>query len=714
MPAPAARRNFFGHVKRWFRRGRRPVVACIGAAIFLLSISSWYRGIDSLQRYELRMHDILFFWRTAQPPSAKVALVGITASSLDQGQLSKFAGESGVIRQMSENAWPWPRAIHARIIERLFESGARAVAVDIAMPNERDGDDELARVLKKYEGRVVLATLAQIGKDHLGREAITFFYPHPRFTEAAGPDASGLVLYSQDVDATTRRVDFRTSEMRIYGYDDGARDLCLFAVRAVELYSGQRQPDRYREIIDYAGPPATYAYLPVEELFIESIFRGNSPLYQQGNVLRDKLVFYGPIAEIFHDVHKTPLGVMPGVEIHAQLAGALLDGRSVRDASSLAANAMALAGALGAVLVVLLLRSPLWQSAGLLGLGGLFLGGSYLAFVKASILFPIVPWFTGISGTGLLGIIYLFTVERWERVHTRKVLERSVNKRIAKVMLRNADDFDHARRGERRPVAILFSDIRGFTTWSERAEPEHLVGQLNEYFEGMVDLIERDESFGNAQKFIGDAILAAWGDTPENRFGDAEDARRAVSTALNMRVKLRQLNTTWDARTDRSILNIGIGVNIGDVVVGEVGHPDRREYTVLGDGVNFAARLESATKQFHTDCLVGEKIEALTREHFIYRHADFIRVKGKTKPVNVFIPLSDRTVPPPDWLADYHEARQRYLARQFAEAATLFQDVKTRLGGEDFLCDLYLGFCAQFQAEPPPQDWDGSRELTEK
>ena len=170
----------------------------------------------------------------------------------------------------------------------------------------------------------------------------------------------------------------------------------------------------------------------------------------------------------------------------------------------------------------------------------------------------------------------------------------------------------------------------------------------------------------------------------------------------------------WSERPDRTPITIGIGVNLGEVIVGEVGHPDRKEYTVLGDGVNFAARLESGTKQFHTDCLVGESVEALTRDRFVFRHVDYIRVKGKTKPVNVYIPLSDRSVPPPEWLGEYARARELYVARKFVEAAALFRKVKEQIGGEDFICDMYAERCERYAQEPPPADWDGSYTLTEK
>jgi adenylate cyclase len=335
---------------------------------------------------------------------------------------------------------------------------------------------------------------------------------------------------------------------------------------------------------------------------------------------------------------------------------------------------------------------------------------SHLAFSKWDVILPMMVGIFGPLAVGGVGVIYSFFLEQREKAHIRKVFNRFVSTRIAGIVLKNSEEIEQAKRGEKRPVAVLFSDIRSFTTWSEKAAPEELVGQLNEYFERMVGHIEDCE--GNVQKFIGDAILAAWGDTHSN--GYAEDCRRAVATVLKMRATLRELNVFWDARKDRITISIGMGINHGAVVVGEVGHPERREYTVLGDGVNFAARLESATKQFHTDCLVGQSVEALTREHFIYRHADYICVKGKTAPVNVFFPISDRSVPAPEWLADYHRARGLYLERKFMEAAELFREVKARIGGEDFLCELYVGLCGQFAKEPPGADWDGSRELTEK
>jgi len=245
---------------------------------------------------------------------------------------------------------------------------------------------------------------------------------------------------------------------------------------------------------------------------------------------------------------------------------------------------------------------------------------------------------------------------------------------------------------------------------TESADADKLVAQLNEYFSDMVGSVLQHQ--GTLQKFIGDAIMAVWGDT--HSAGNETDARNAVTAALQMRGALAKLNTGWKENADRTKLSIGVGVNHGEVIVGNIGHPQRMEFTVLGDGVNLAARLESATKQFHTDILIGEQVEKLTREHFIYRTVDLLTVKGKTKPVEVFGLLSDRTVPPPAWLAVYHDAVKLYRDRKFSKAAKQFEAAHQQIGAEDFLCEMYLSRCAAYELSPPPENWDGSFTLADK
>ncbi len=165
---------------------------------------------------------------------------------------------------------------------------------------------------------------------------------------------------------------------------------------------------------------------------------------------------------------------------------------------------------------------------------------------------------------------------------------------------------------------------------------------------------------------------------------------------------------------DRQKLSIGVGINHGEVIVGNIGHPQRMEFTVLGDGVNLAARLESATKQFHTDVLIGEETERLTREHFIFRSVGAIAFKGKTKPVETFLLISDKSLPPPGWLATYQTGVKLYRERKFEEAIKSFEKVQKEIGVEDYLCDMYIARCVALKDSLLTDKWDGSFTLAEK
>ena len=333
-----------------------------------------------------------------------------------------------------------------------------------------------------------------------------------------------------------------------------------------------------------------------------------------------------------------------------------------------------------------------------------------LAFNNYHMVVPMMPALFCFVATGSFGIIFEYTLEQLERRRYRNVLDRYVSKNVAKTILNDRRSFLQALKGRKQPVTVLFSDIRGFTTMTESSDPDKLVAQLNEYFSDMVGSVLQHN--GTLQKFIGDAIMAVWGDTHSQ--GIEVDARRAVTSALQMRDALAKLNANWKENPDRPKLTIGVGVNHGEVIVGNIGHPQRMEFTVLGDGVNLAARLESATKQFRTDILVGEQAVKLTQEHFVYRTVDLLTVKGKTRPVEVFSLLSDRSLPSPAWLAKYHEAVSLYRARKFPEAAAGFESARQEIGGEDFLCTMYRLRCAAYEQKPPPENWDGSFALAEK
>jgi adenylate cyclase len=306
--------------------------------------------------------------------------------------------------------------------------------------------------------------------------------------------------------------------------------------------------------------------------------------------------------------------------------------------------------------------------------------------------------------------LFDFAVEQLERAHVKGVLDKYVSSNVANLVVNQGDSFEQALRGVTKPVSVLFSDIRGFTTLSESRSPETLVSQLNEYFLQMVDKVLLEG--GTLQKFIGDAIMAVWGDT--HSLGLTQDCSHAMKAALKMRTALAELNAGWAGRDDRLELSIGVGINHGTVVVGELGHPQRMEFTVLGDGVNLAARLESATKQFGCDILVGETAYAITKDEFVFRRVDRAVFKGKTQPIHVFTPLGEAGMEVPGWLTRYHAALDLFYEQKFAQAKEKLAEVNTEMGGDDYLCLMYKKRCDHFLSEPPEADWDGRWVLSEK
>jgi adenylate cyclase len=346
----------------------------------------------------------------------------------------------------------------------------------------------------------------------------------------------------------------------------------------------------------------------------------------------------------------------------------------------------------------------------LVGGVALFMGGAQWTFAREGMMIPIVAPLVGFGGTTVFGLVFNFLLEQLERARIRSVLDRYVSRNVAELVLDEREEFEKALLGEKRRVTVLFSDIRGFTTMTEGSEPEKLVEQMNEYFYNMVDAVLAAQ--GTLQQFVGDAIMAVWGNTHIVDAG--EGARQAMRTALKMSRELDELNVMWAGNPRRRAFEIGIGVNHGEVVVGSLGHPQRMEFTAIGDGINTAARLETATKQFGVRILVGEAVEELTRGEFCYRRVARVRFKGKVKAIEVYTVLGESGAPCPVWLEEYHAAVELYRRREFAKALAAFEEVRQKIGNEDKICGMYVAECNACREHAPGTEWDGSFGLTEK
>jgi len=257
--------------------------------------------------------------------------------------------------------------------------------------------------------------------------------------------------------------------------------------------------------------------------------------------------------------------------------------------------------------------------------------------------------------------------------------------------------------GQSNVASVLFSDIRSFTTLTEELGPQATVSLLNEYFTIMVDCIQWEG--GMLDKFIGDAIMAVFG-MPLSH-GDDED--RAVHAALNMLRELNSYNIRRGAEGKRPI-DIGIGINTDTIVSGNIGSPRRMDYTVIGDGVNLASRIEGACKQYHAHLLISEYTFKKLRNTYRAREIDRVVVKGKTQPVALIEVLdyhSEETFPNlMEVLNTFRYGLKCYRERRWSDGIRAFQDALT-LNPNDYVSQMYIERCELLKTSPPPEDWNG-------
>jgi adenylate cyclase len=323
---------------------------------------------------------------------------------------------------------------------------------------------------------------------------------------------------------------------------------------------------------------------------------------------------------------------------------------------------------------------------------------------KVSINMSVVP-LRNIDDEPMGGLLIMEDLSIEKRM--KGTLARYMTKEIADQLL---DSEAAELGGQIKELSILFSDIRNFTTISERLGPQGTVAMLNEYFTTMVDIVFHHG--GILDKFIGDAMLGVFG-AP---FSTGEDADRAVCTAIDMTKALKQFNAARMLKNEETI-NIGIGIATDNVLVGNIGSMKRMDYTVIGDGGNLASRLEGATKFYHADILISEKTCEQLKYRYFIREVDLMRVKGKLQPVKVFEILDHhdkKTFPDMETVIDLtHKGITLYRQQRWHEAIDAFESA-LRLNRKDELCKLYVCRCHYFIENPPGENWDGVWVMTTK
>jgi adenylate cyclase len=676
--------------------------------------------------------------RGERPVDPRIVLVEIDAESLDRyGQ------------------WPWPRTRMAELTRAIHAGGASVIALDVVFGEpSRSGadfdlrfeDEELAAALAEA-GSVVLSFFLRERPPLVGRAPSSGpdgFRADPANVETSRVDVvieppGGFPL--RDYPAVTPNLDLFAAAAASQGFTTAerqagvARHLPLIAryrgavypslpLRAVQRYLGIplevgadarglpaiRLPSgpvvtdgRGRLWLDYPGPGRM-----LDAVSVADVLEGRVP----PAVFRDRVVFVGATDPGLGDTSATPFGrELPGVEIHGVVAENLLSGRYLRDGGAprfISIAVLLLVGPVVAVLVALVERH--W-------LGSLLAGGVMLAWPVAAYGALVGPgWHLELAAPLLAGGLALLAALRYQvgvvdarAREIRRIFGRYVSAEIVEEMLR---DPERVRLGgERKELTVLFADLRGFTSLSERLDPETLTSLVNRIFTPLTRRVLAEG--GTLDKYIGDALMAIFG-APVAR---ADHAVRACRAALGMIDELERLNALLlreGLLPEGVALGLRVGLSTGEMVVGNMGSDEVFDYTVLGDAVNLGSRIEGCNAIYGTAILTSEPTAAAAGDgEFLFREVDRVRVKGRLEAVAIHELMARRPAPPAleDRARRYGEALASFRARRFTDAVAAF-DALGRDG--DPPAARLAARAAVYAAAPPGSEWEPVEVLTTK
>jgi len=691
----------------WLRRYRFLVLALIclfwTGAILLGHFFPGVPFISAPWRGEQSFEDLLRReGRKTSAPSDFVFLA-IDQSTLQLPPLSaeEIAGNRA-FQLMTERPFPWSREVWALLLDRLFAAGARVVMFDVIFSPPNDGDPAFHAALDRYHDKVVLGANFDMANSAQAVTPNNTLIPPPQLQD----DRVGYVNFWADpIDGKIRAATYRLTDRQLADLPPDSSEEVYQSLSARALakigHANDVRQDFRGHMIRFTSPDA-FAPRPLYEVFDPKFWHAN---YADGAFFKDKIVMVGSSAQVMHDVFDTPMSpTTSGPTLHLQAMAAAINHEFLRPTPAKAGLALVGAAGLVAWSLVAFLRRPLLCLGTLVLITAAYLGAARFLYDKTGLLLLTVPVLSALLLSELFSLGLEYAIERLEKLRTRRTLERYVSKNLVKEVLENPDSYYSSLRGVRVPATVLFSDLIGFTTLSEKADPEALVSQLNEYLGRMTSVVFSNG--GTLDKFIGDAIMAVWGNV--RSFGMAQDAKNCARAALAMRRELRQLNQKW-REEGRMGLGMGIGINQGEVVVGNIGSHERMDPTVIGDSVNLASRLEGLTRIYGVDILVGASAAELARDEVHLRSVARVQVKGKSKPTDVFTFIGARNeqVDPEflKWLETYEEGLELFRARDFTEAKILFSRF-LEFYPDDLLAKMYLNRALEYEQAPPDEAWE--------
>ncbi|PWB61762.1 MAG: adenylate/guanylate cyclase domain-containing protein, partial [Betaproteobacteria bacterium] len=585
--------------------------------------------------------------------------------------------------------WPWPRSLYAKLLDQLKRSGAMVVALDVTMSEaSTEAEDRAFAEAIARSGNVVIASTMAYQETAFVRQWIRMD-PIPAFVAAGA--TKGLAHVDLDRDGVVRRVPEG---------DDVFWKAVIARANAVSPGLLPEPQAPAGALIRYVGPDHTFPYVS----FYQAL---DADTHLPPGAFQDQIVLVGRDIQASvdagaaqADLFLTPFtastrGLVPGVEIHANLLeGAVTKSHVVPVAPPWRLAVIAAA----TILASALLRRwrPLTGLAIALAIGAALAGSSWWLFANANTWLPVSLAIMAVALTYVAFGGIAFVAERRRRSELRRAFALYVSPDVVDQMLESPERLRLG--GERRTVTVLFTDLAGFTTISEKHGPEQVVHILQQHFTRASAIVKRHR--GTLLQFIGDALMAVWGAPLD----DPQHAVNACQAAREMQADLEDLRASLAAEGLPPI-HMRVGIHTTEAAVGNFGAEDRFNYTALGDGVNLASRLEGANKLFGTPILLSGATARLLPDGAPLRQLGRIVVKGKSEPVEVFTFDED---------AGRREATSAALAayarREWDAAEAAFRNLAAK-DANDGVAAHYLGRIAVLRQEPPEPGWDGSEML---
>ena len=648
----------------------------LGAGSALVVLLLAWTNLGALDRLDLQLYD----WslrRLANPYSVNRDIVLV---EINDASIQDYAPAVG--------RWPWPRVLQSNLIDFLHRAPARVIAYDIQLSETSNGsfklgddtwtagesDDAMVTSTRTAGNVILLADATNPGVvggasppavpawrspfrlGPLVEERPVITPPFQSLSDAAA--GLGHNFLALDDDGVARRMapfvrsgerylpslgmaaalaagGFRPDEVALEGETIRMRDrrIPLVAGTVADVATSRASRNQWTMLINYRAPVHTegtgpYPTYEARHLLVsqDQLLAGQKPLIDP-SAFKDKIVFIGLTGAGLVDVFQTPMGggLMPGIQLHATVADSVLSNRFIR----IAPAGWRIVATIGAAVLIGLMAALMPFSAAAAGAAIAAAAWAALAVValRGGIWLNAIQPLMAIALVLFAGTAYRYFVEDYQKRVVKTLFGRYVSKDVFEQLMAHPDRAELG--GKRRDMTVLFSDIRGFTTVTEKGDAEALVAQLNEYFSRMVEIVFRHK--GTVDKFVGDMVMALYGAPVD----DPQHAEHAVATAVEMVRELGELNRSWAAR-GMSPLDIGVGINSGDMIAGNIGSSAIMSYTVIGDNVNLGARLESLNKEYGSRIIISDASRARLTRTYDIRPLGEVVVKGKTRAVAIF------------------------------------------------------------------------------